>query len=99
MKADSHPHPNEAINRPDFAPRVFFNELNSDSLNIYVSYWYHPPEFWDYMEHAHQINLQIMQRFNAEGIEFAFPTQTVHLAGNQEDQGPDGEFGIKTNEI
>ena len=27
------------------------------------------------------VNLQVMERFNAEGIEFAFPTQTVHLAG------------------
>ncbi len=31
-------------------------------------------------KHAHWINVQIKERFNAEGIEFAFPTQTVHLA-------------------
>jgi len=82
----SQPHPNAAINRFEFPPRVYFNELNSDSLNIYVSYWYHPPEFWSYMEHAHEVNLQIMQRFNAEGVEFAFPTQTIHMAGDQEGQ-------------
>lgn len=76
-------HPNEAINRLEFTPRVYFNELNADSLNIYVSYWFHPPEFWDYMEHAHWINVQIMERFKAEGIEFAFPTQTLHLAGDK----------------
>jgi MscS family membrane protein len=76
-------HPNEAINKPDFPTRVFFNNLNEDSLNIYVSYWYHPPEWWKYMEHAHWVNLQIMERFNAEGIEFAFPTQTLHLAGKR----------------
>jgi MscS family membrane protein len=84
-EGEAEPHPNEAINRPDHPPRVYFNELNSDSLNIYVSYWYHPPDYWAYMEHAHQVNLQIMHRFNAEGIKFAFPTQTVHLAGTQED--------------
>lgn len=38
---------------------------------------------WDYLEHAHWVNLQIMERFRAEGINFAFPTQTVHLAGDE----------------
>ncbi len=76
-------HPNAAINRPDFPPRVYFNEYNADSLNIYVGYWYHPPNYWSYMEHAHRINLEIKRRFNAEGIDFAFPTQTLHLAGDE----------------
>ena len=75
-------HPNEAINQEDFPPRVYFNELNADSLNIIVIYWYHPPEYWPYLEHANWINIQIMERFNAEGIDFAFPTQTLHLAGD-----------------
>ena len=61
---------------------MFFNEFNADSLNILVVYWYHPPEYWDYVAHAHWINVQIMERFNAEGIDFAFPTQTLHLAGD-----------------
>ena len=26
--------------------------------------------------------MQIIERFNAEGIDFAFPTQTLHLAGD-----------------
>ena len=44
-------------------------------------YWFHPADYWEYLEHAQWINLQIMQRFNDEGIEFAFPTQTVYVAG------------------
>ena len=35
------------------------------------------------MEHAHWVNLQIMERFREEGIEFAFPTQTVHLTQHE----------------
>ncbi len=81
-RADQQPHPNEAINQPDFPPRVYFNEMNADSLNIIVIYWYHPPEYWDYLEHAQWINMEIMERFNAEGIDFAFPTQTLHMAGD-----------------
>ena len=75
-------HPNQAINQPGFPPRIFFNEFNADSLNILVIYWYHPPVYWDYLDHATWINLQIKERFNAEGIDFAFPTQTLHLAGD-----------------
>ena len=56
--------------------------MNADSLNIIVIYWYHPPEYWPYLEHANWINIQIMERFKAEGIDFAFPTQTLHLAGD-----------------
>jgi MscS family membrane protein len=76
-------HPNWAINRPDFEPRVSFNEFNADSLNILVIYWYHPPDYWEYLDHATWVNTQIVERFNAEGIDFAFPTQTLHLAGDE----------------
>jgi MscS family membrane protein len=79
-------HSNDAINQPGFLPRIYFNDFNADSLNIYVSYWYHPPDWWKYQEHAHWINIQIKERFNAEGIEFAFPTQTIHLADEMNNQ-------------
>jgi len=75
-------HPNWAINRPDFEPQVSFNEFNADSLIIVVFYWYNPPDYWKYLNHATWINTQIVERFNAEGIDFAFPTQTLHLAGD-----------------
>jgi MscS family membrane protein len=75
-------HPNEKINQVNFPPLVYFSDLNADSLNLLVYYWYHPPEYWDYLEHATWINTQIIERFNAEGIDFAFPTQTLHLAGD-----------------
>ncbi|WP_049785010.1 mechanosensitive ion channel family protein [Desulfotalea psychrophila] len=75
-------HPNEAINQPDYLPQVYFNDLNADSLNIIVFYWYHPPQYWEYLEHSTWVNLQLMERFNAEGIDFAFPTQTLYVAGD-----------------
>jgi MscS family membrane protein len=80
--ADGEQHPNEAINRPGYPPRVFFNDLNADSLNLLVVYWFHPPEIWQSVEFAHRVNMQIMERFNAEGIDFAFPSQTMYLAGD-----------------
>lgn len=80
--AERAPHPNEAINRPGYPPRVFFSDLNADSLNLLVVYWFHPPDHWQHLEFAHRVNMQIMERFNAEGIDFAFPSQTLYLAGD-----------------
>jgi small-conductance mechanosensitive channel len=28
------------------------------------------------------VNLAILERFNAEGLEFAFPTQTIHTVSS-----------------
>jgi len=68
---------------PDYPPRVYFNELNADSLNIIVMYWYHPPDYWAYMGFTERFNKEVFRRFAEEGIEFAFPTQTLYLAGDQ----------------
>ncbi len=65
-----------------FLPRVFFSEFNADSLNLMVIYWYHPPDYWAFMEFSERFNKEVLKRFNDEGIEFAFPTQTIYLAGD-----------------
>lgn len=67
---------------PDFPPRVYFSDFNADSLNILVIYWYHPPDYWAYMAFTERFNKEVFRRFNEEGIEFAFPTQTLYLAGD-----------------
>lgn len=48
-----------------------------------IFYWHHPPDYWQYHEHADWINLQILERFNSEGIDFAFPTQTLYHASDK----------------
>lgn len=60
-------------------PRVYFSEFNDWSLNIYMSYWVKPPDYWLYHEVNERVNLEIMKRFEAEGIEFAFPSQTLYV--------------------
>jgi MscS family membrane protein len=66
---------------PDYPPRVYFNDFNESSLNLILHYWYHPADYWKYMAFSERVNLEILARFNAEGIDFAFPTQTLHLEG------------------
>lgn len=71
---------------PDFPPRVYFNEFNPDSLNLLVLYWYHPPDYWNFLAFSQRVNLQIMREFEKEGIQFAFPTSTTYLT--QDDDQP-----------
>jgi MscS family membrane protein len=72
---------------PEAPPRVYFNDFNADSLNIVVYMWFKPPEWWDYLAFCHDFNMELLRRFNDEGIEFAFPTQTLYLR-------PEGEFQV-----
>ncbi|HMP90333.1 MAG TPA: mechanosensitive ion channel family protein [Kiritimatiellia bacterium] len=68
---------------PHLPPRVIFDEFASASLNILVMYWYHPGDFWKYKTFNEDLSLKILERFNAEGIDFAFPSQTLYLAGDK----------------
>jgi MscS family membrane protein len=81
----------ESVNQGDLLPRVYFNDYNAASLNIIVIYWFHPPAYWEFMEHADRFNTELLRRFNEAGIAFAFPTQTIHLA--REDGGDEGGDG------
>lgn len=71
---------------PDFPPRVYFNGFNDWSLNILVIAWYHPANYWDMQEWLQKTCMEILKRFNEEGIEFAFPSRTVYLANDDNRQ-------------
>jgi MscS family membrane protein len=75
--------------KPDFPPRVWFEGFGASSLDLRVLYWYHPPDWWAYCAFGDRVNMQILERFNAEGISFAFPTQTLYLARDTK-RGPGG---------
>ena len=64
---------------PEKPPRVYFSDFNDWSLNIYMSYWVKPADYWLYHKVNEQVNLEIMKRFEAEQIEFAFPSQTLYV--------------------
>jgi MscS family membrane protein len=63
----------------DRPPRVYFSDFNDWSLNIYMTYWVAPPDFWLYQEVNERVNFEIQKRFETEKIDFAFPTQTLHV--------------------
>ncbi len=72
--------------REEFPPRVFFDEFNPDSLNIFVSCWYHPARRWKAMQFDERINLEIMERFAKADIKLALPAMRNYLS--REDEQP-----------
>jgi len=72
-------HTPEVTTDPDRPPRVYFSDYNDCSLNIYMTYWVKPPDWWLYQEVNERVNFEIQKRFESEDIEFAFPTQTLYL--------------------
>ena len=61
--------------------RSFFMTFGDSALNIETVYYMLVPDFQTYGETHHVINLEIFRTFSEEGIEFAYPTQTVYLEG------------------
>ena len=57
---------------------ISFNKFADFSLNIFVVHWWKSIDFKGYLEGMHELNLKIKERFDQEGIQFAFPTQTVY---------------------
>lgn len=68
------------------ADRVNFFEFADSSLNFEVVYFFLSSDFDEYMNTHEQILLGIKERFEKEGIEMAFPTQTVILERSNTDQ-------------
>jgi small-conductance mechanosensitive channel len=61
--------------------RAHFNAFGDFSLNIEAVYYVLSPDYLVYMNVQQAINLELLQRFGDEGLDFAFPTQTVYVEG------------------
>lgn len=58
---------------------ISFNKFESSSLNILVVHWWDSTDFKEYLLQFQKLNIELKRRFDAEGISFAFPSQTVYL--------------------
>lgn len=66
-----------------FPPRVYFNDMASDHLNIRVIYWFYPQtDWWGFNDLAQHVNLRVMEELTRLGVTFAFPTQTMVLTND-----------------
>lgn len=61
--------------------RAHFFAFGDFSLVFEVVYIVLTPDYNQYMDIQQRVNLAIMEGFKARGVEFAFPTQTLQVAG------------------
>ena len=66
---------------PEQSPHIYFSGFGSYSLNIHVIVWLKTVSFAEEEKLLNELNLAILKRFNEAGLEFAYPTQTLFLAG------------------
>lgn len=59
--------------------RVHFAAYGDFSLNYEIVFFVNSPDYNQYMDVHQAVNLKIYEAFEQRGIEFAFPTQTIHL--------------------
>lgn len=62
---------------------VSFNRFDASALNLYVVHWWNGVEPKAHLAGMQELNLEIKRRFEAGRIEFAYPTQTVHVRMTQ----------------
>lgn len=60
--------------------RAHFKAFGASSLDYEVVYIVKDPAYGVYMDMQQSLNLGLMRELKALGVEFAFPTQTVHIA-------------------
>ena len=70
---------------------ISFNKFENCSLNILVVHWWNSTDFREYLGGIQEMNLALKERFDAEGISFAFPTQTLYVKQDSEWRLGDGE--------
>ena len=62
--------------------RCHFTGFGDYSLNFEIVYYIDNPNYTNALDIQQSINLSIMRQFEQQGIEFAFPRQTLYLEGN-----------------
>ncbi len=60
-------------------PLYFFTDFQACSLDISVILWFQTLDYIQMQRWKQEINLEILERFNAAGLEFAYPTSTNYL--------------------
>lgn len=72
---DEHPNTNQD-------GEIHFMEFGASSLDIMVLYFIDTMDWSVYLKIKEEINFEIMRIVQNHGADFAFPTQTIHLAKN-----------------
>lgn len=60
--------------------RAHFKSFGPSSLDFETVYIVNTPAYGAYMDVQQEINMALFERFESEGIDFAYPTQTVYVS-------------------
>ncbi|GJM22085.1 MAG: hypothetical protein DHS20C15_20000 [Planctomycetota bacterium] len=69
---------------------VHFDEIGEHSLKLLVQYYFGEGDYWKAKAKDTEIDLALVQRFREEGLDFAFPTQTLHVLRDEPAEESDG---------
>jgi MscS family membrane protein len=58
---------------------ISFNKFADSALNILVVHFWNGTDAKQHFAEMQELNLRIKERFDAEKLDFAFPTRTVYL--------------------
>ncbi len=83
---------------------VWLNEFGPHSLDVLVYMFFQTPDWATELRERHRFILDVLRLASAMGVEFAFPTQTLHLRQPSEDlpeaspldEQPDSESGSRS---
>ncbi len=65
---------------------VYLNNLGAHSLDILLYVFFRTPEWADELNERHRLLLDILKLGEKMGVEFAFPTQTLHVIQGENPQ-------------
>jgi len=81
----------ELIRRHPYTRKDYYlawvNEFAASSINILLYCFHETPDWVTELRERHRLFLDIMRLAKRLGVEFAFPTQTIHLAKEAADGG------------
>ena len=66
---------------PGQAPHIYFSGFGAYSLNIRIIIWLKTTCFSEEEKQLNELNMAILKQFNEAGLEFAYPTQTLLVSG------------------
>lgn len=78
--------------------RAHFKSFGDSSLDYELVYYVLDPGYAVYMDEQQRINLGLMRELKALGVEFAFPTRTVHVSMVPPEAAPEKGLGGASTE-
>ncbi len=85
----------EALENARF-DRAHFKTYGDFSLNFEIVYYVLSSDYLVYMDIQQDINLTLYRKFEEEGIEFAYPTQTIFVEKDNNEVGPNWQPPTET---